>query len=98
MADKHTHINYTLEDIERYLHGGMSAREMHDLERAALQDPFLADAIEGYGDASIEQSRKHLNEINALLQQDKSEAKVVPILQRNFKSWRVAAAIALLAG
>jgi hypothetical protein len=48
MAEQNTHINYSAEDIERYLKGKMSAKEMHDMEKAALQDPFLADAIEGF--------------------------------------------------
>ena len=34
-------------DIERYLSGKMSPAERHDLEKRALQDPFLADALEG---------------------------------------------------
>ncbi|WP_431215240.1 hypothetical protein ACQ86N_11275 [Puia sp. P3] len=40
--------HYSGSDIQRYLNGEMSAREMFDLEKAALEDPFLADAIEGY--------------------------------------------------
>ena len=48
MAEPSTHINYTFEDIQRYLQGKMSAAEMHEIEKAALQDPFLSDAIEGY--------------------------------------------------
>ena len=40
--------HYSASDIQRYLNGEMSAREMYDLEKAALEDPFLADAIEGY--------------------------------------------------
>jgi len=34
-------------DIRMYLKGELSPREMHDIERAALDDPFLADALEG---------------------------------------------------
>ena len=34
-------------DIDRYLKGEMSAPEMHALEKRALDDPFLADALEG---------------------------------------------------
>lgn len=34
-------------DVHRYLRGELSAREMHALEMAALDDPFLADALEG---------------------------------------------------
>ncbi len=34
-------------DIERYRNGQMSPSEMHALEKKALSDPFLADALEG---------------------------------------------------
>lgn len=34
-------------DIERYLRGELSSEEMHALEREALNDPFLAEALEG---------------------------------------------------
>ena len=40
--------NYTAHDIERYHRGDMSAAEMHALEKAALDDPMLADALDGY--------------------------------------------------
>lgn len=98
MADPNTHINYSVEDIERYLSGGMSAKEMHDIEKAALQDPFLADAIEGYGEASMQKSHEHLNEITALLQKDKEDAKVVVMPTKSFQWWRVAAMIIVIAG
>ena len=39
---------YTAADFERYYTGVMPVNEMHELERAALEDPFLADALEGY--------------------------------------------------
>ncbi len=38
---------WSASDIEKYLKGELPAREMHQLEQAALEDPFLADAIEG---------------------------------------------------
>lgn len=98
MTDPNTHISYTIEDIGRYLNGGMSAKEMHDMERAALQDPFLADAIEGYSEASMQQSSKHLNEITAVLQNDKQAAKVVAMPTKSFHWWKVAAMIIVLAG
>ncbi len=34
-------------DIARYLRGEMTAAEMHALEKEALNDPFLSDALEG---------------------------------------------------
>jgi len=35
------------DDIKKYLSGEMSVAEMHALEKKALSDPFLADALEG---------------------------------------------------
>lgn len=35
------------DDIERYIAGKMSVREMFELEKKALSDPFLNDALEG---------------------------------------------------
>ena len=40
--------NYQLSRIHNYIHGLMSRDEMHELEREALDDPFLQDAIDGY--------------------------------------------------
>lgn len=42
------HINYSAGDIARYHRGEMSPPERHAIEKAALDDPFLADALEGY--------------------------------------------------
>ena len=48
MSGQHKNITgYSASDIEKYRKGELSAREMHELERAALEDPFLADALEG---------------------------------------------------
>lgn len=40
--------NYQLSRIHNYVNGLMSRDEMHALEREALDDPFLQDAIDGY--------------------------------------------------
>ena len=64
MANNTTHINYTLVDIEKYLQGKMNALEMYAIEKAALQDPFLADAIEGFQEANLEISTKYLDTIS----------------------------------
>ena len=98
MADHNTNIIYSIADIQHYLQGTMSAKEMHDMERAALQDPFLADAIEGFTEAPFEQSNQHLNEITALLQKEKEDAKVVVMPAKNFQWLRVAAMFILIAG
>src|ERR1700753_3921553 len=43
----HKETVYSTSDIQKYLRGELSAREMHELEKAALEDPFLADALDG---------------------------------------------------
>lgn len=40
--------NYQLSRIHNYVQGLMNPEEMHALEREALEDPFLQDAIDGY--------------------------------------------------
>lgn len=40
--------NYQLSRIHNYLNGLMAEEDMHALEREALHDPFLRDAIDGY--------------------------------------------------
>ena len=97
MAESSTHINYTFEDIQRYVQGKMSATEMHALEKAALQDPFLSDAIEGYREVPSPLAQQHLNEINAALQKEKQDSKIIP-LKKNNQWFRIAAVIILLAG
>jgi hypothetical protein len=80
----------------------MSAEEMHDIETAALDDPFLADAIEGFQGA-IEVNEESLNTGLAQLNKEFSErikppARVVPITQSRW--WQIAAAamIVLIVG
>lgn len=46
-------MTFTAADIAAYHQGRLSAKEMHALERAALEDPFLADALEGYQPSNV---------------------------------------------
>jgi hypothetical protein len=38
--------------IQQYLEGSLDKKLMHELEKRALEDPFLADALEGYAHVS----------------------------------------------
>ncbi len=99
MADANKHTTYSLADIERYLQGAMDAREMHDLERAALQDPFLADAIEGFSAADMQVSKMHLTDITSRFAESSKQAPVIAMpQQKRNQSWRIAAAVIVLAG
>lgn len=96
MAEQHLYINYSVEDIEKYLQGRMNAKDMHELERAALQDPFLADAIEGYRQADFSQTYQHLDDIALAITGAKLPAKIVAIPQKANYWWRVAVVIGLV--
>lgn len=94
MAGTDKHIVYTAADIEKYWKGLLSAADQHAMEKAALDDPFLADAIEGY-----ERTHGHMQADNETLQQrlqqlvnDQQKARVIPF------GWKAAAAVILLAG
>ena len=56
MTGKNIH-SYSAADIEKYHRGLLSASERHALEKAALEDPFLADALDGYGVAGVDYSK-----------------------------------------
>ena len=65
MSEQPKNINhYSLADIEQYLQGKLSPAEMHELEKAAVQDPFLADAIEGYQSTDLTLIKQDLADIH----------------------------------
>ncbi|ATL46800.1 hypothetical protein COR50_06195 [Chitinophaga caeni] len=67
MANSNQHIEPTPQNIQKYLDGKLDDKAMHDLERQALDDPFLAEALEGYAERDFDQS-KNLDDLNARLQ------------------------------
>jgi hypothetical protein len=88
---------YSHNDIQRYLQRKMSPQEMHAFEKALMDDPFLADALEGYSDADVTLAEKNLAKIEDELTNDKEKAKVVPLKTRQ-KSWlQVAAVVVVIA-
>ena len=84
-------------DIDKYLKGELSAAEMHALEKKALSDPFLADALEGAGEILPPQFEADLHDLQHALQQRigrKEEKKVVSLW---VWSARIAAGLAVVA-
>ena len=82
-------------DFERYYKGSMPASERHALEKAALDDPFLQDALDGYAFAAdplptLENLRQQLQQTN------KPEAKLVWFRQKKFQRLIRVAAILLI--
>lgn len=45
--------SYQIVRIQRYLNGELSKEEMYQLERDALDDPFLQEALDGYHEANM---------------------------------------------
>jgi len=72
---------------------------MNEIEKAALDDPFLADALEGYGTTTVNVS-SDLAELEKKLEERISDKKVISIAPsgKMFKWWKVAAAAAVLGG
>jgi len=94
-------ISYSIKDIKRYRQGLMSREEMHAFEKASMEDPFLADALEGYMEADIDLADEHLNNISDRVQhkeEKREQAVVVSMPKKGFAMWRVAAMVIVIAG
>ncbi len=76
-------------DIENYLAGKLTPAEMHALEKRALDDPFLADALEGAALIDATDFSKDIAELNQRITKQKSSSWLWPM--------RFAAAVALVA-
>jgi len=103
LSDKNNDNNlYNAAAIQRYLNGQMSDSEMHALELAALEDPFLADAIEGYKEtlshngmdtsADLEDLRRRLT----IRVESTQKNKIIALYKSS--GWKVAAMILVIAG
>lgn len=93
-TEKHTD-SWSPADVQKYLKGELSAREMHQLEKAALDDPFLADALEGLATREPDHRQQDLTALNARLDSrvERRERKAL------LPAWvKVAAVFILLAG
>ena len=86
---------FTASDIERYHCGKLSPEERHALEKAALDDPFLADALEGY--AFTPNPAADLAAIQSRLDEKLNQKKIIPLFQK-YKWLSVAAVVLFIAG
>lgn len=99
MSTGENHIKqYSAEDIQRYINRQMSPAEMHALEKASLDDPFLAEAMEGYFNTGITTVPSDIAALKEKLS-PQPDNKVVPLYgknDRNKKIWWSAAAVILV--
>ena len=87
---------FTIADIERYHAGQLSAAEMHAIEKAAMEDPFLADALEGY--VHTPNPSADLQALRERLEQKTRRVRPIPFLIRNRNWMRAAAILIVVAG
>jgi TonB family protein len=83
-------------DIERYLNGEMTPSEMHALEREAMNDPFLAEALEGIDETGKDSFLFDLKQLHNSVRQRTSLRKPKMISMWNW-SIGIAAGLIILA-
>ena len=87
---------YTADDFARYYAGNMEAKEMHALEKAALEDPFLADALEGYAHTAA--ATAEVQNLRAALTKRTTRKKVFSLTSLSQNNWWRIAAIFIFIG
>jgi hypothetical protein len=96
MSDKENNIIYTAKDIEQYLAGTLSPIQMHAMEKASLDDPFLAEAMEGYETMKDKEWNNHLVALREVIAGKGSVAKVIPLHKSKNNWWKAVAAILII--
>ena len=67
------------DDIEKYRAGKLTAAERHTLEKKALSDPFLADALEGVEEISTELFSSDVQDLNQKILDEKKNRWLLPM-------------------
>lgn len=98
MPDKHSNNKPPVSEelIRQYLAGELDDKAMHALERQALDDPFLAEALEGYAAHDPDQSA-HLAALQQRLEQRVGQSQKGK-LRLLYYRWASAAAILVILG
>ena len=96
MDEEKSHIEYRGTDILNYFAGRLNAAEMHAMEKAALDDPFLAEAMEGYSMMPSEEVKTRLAALQVNFSTEEN-SKVISIkTSKKFTSWKAAAAVIII--
>jgi hypothetical protein len=99
MSNNENIRNYTAADIEDYLEGKLTPLQMNAIEKAALNDPFLAEALEGYETIPLPEWKGELAALKEQFLQQKATAKIIDLPKRTNLSWlKVAAAVLIIGG
>lgn len=94
---KENEKKYNAIDFARYHSGAMPPDEKHALEKAALEDPFLAETLDGY--AYTKNLEKELREIKMRLDEKRKQKNTFPLFSRSHIIWwKIAAMLIVMAG
>ena len=99
MEEGKGHKQYSAEYLRKYLDGELSGPEMQALEKAALEDPFLSDALEGL-EASGEYRATLTSDVTDLQQRlaERIRTKSKKGIIFRLPKWQVAAAVLFIIG
>jgi outer membrane biosynthesis protein TonB len=89
-----TQHSFTAKDLIRYVRGEMTPAEQHALEKAALDDPFLSDALDGY--MAHPQEEETMLALRGLLKSHQPSTKPSSRIIWFMRPLSIAAAIAVL--
>ncbi len=91
--------HYTATDIARYHNGQLAAVQMHAMELQALEDPILADAMDGFAQLPNEENMANINWLQSNLPYQNTNGKVIemPIGKAKF-NWKKIAIAASIVG
>jgi TonB family protein len=98
MSNTSHNNSYSAEDIQNYLSGRLSPLQMNAMERAALDDPFLAEAMEGYAAMQTDAWKKQLGALKQSFAQPQTGAKIIPLTKKKNSWWKAAAAVLVIGG
>ena len=96
MSEEKANIIYTAATIQQYHAGKLSPAEMHTLEKAALDDPFLAEALEGFEAMQNDDLHPALTHLHTKFSTNKT-GRIVPLpSSKRFILWKIAAAVLII--
>lgn len=98
MNTENKNIIITAADIEKYFQGKLTPQQMNSLEKAALDDPFLAEAMEGFEAMQGKEWKEQLAIAHSQVALAGTGARVVAMTSKRRAWWKLAAAAVLIIG
>ncbi|MBN8700369.1 MAG: TonB family protein [Chitinophagales bacterium] len=98
MNTENKNTKITAEDIEKYFQGKLTPQQMNTLEKAALDDPFLAEAMEGFEAMQGKEWKEQLAMAHSQVALAGTGARVVPLKPKRTAWWKLAVAAVLVIG